>query len=58
MQYTDEKNLPGLALFIDFEKAFDTVNRNFITETLKFFGFGPSLVQRIHSSGNYLLDHK
>ena len=42
MQYTEENNLPGTLLMIDFEKAFDSVSWNFIDKTLKYFKFGPS----------------
>ena len=43
MHYTEERNIPGLLLMNDFEKAFDTVSWNFIDKALKFFNFGPSL---------------
>ena len=43
IKYTEEKNIPGLLLFIDFEKAFDTVEWSFINKTLQHFGFGPLL---------------
>ncbi len=43
MQLMEEKNLPGLLLLIDFEKAFDSVSWNFIDKTLAFFNFGPTL---------------
>ena len=33
--------LPGIALMVDFEKAFDSVSFEFILTTLKLFGFGP-----------------
>ncbi len=33
--------LPGIALMVDFEKAFDSVSFEFILTTLKNFGFGP-----------------
>ena len=38
INYTAEENLPGLSLFLDFEKAFDTVEWNFIQKTLGMFG--------------------
>ncbi len=37
MQYMDEKDLAGLLLLIDFEKAFDSVSWRFIDKTLTFF---------------------
>ena len=43
MDFTDEQNLPGLMVLIDFEKAFDTVDRSFIINLLDMYGFGPSL---------------
>ena len=42
MQYTEENNLPGTLLMIDFEKAFDSVSWNFIDKTLEYFKFCPS----------------
>ena len=38
INYTAEENLPGLLLFLDFEKAFDTVEWNFIQKTLGMLG--------------------
>ena len=32
--YAKEKNMPGLLLFLDFEKGFDTIERTFIKKTL------------------------
>ena len=43
IQYTANKNIPGLLLFLDFEKAFDTLEWSFIEKSLQHFGFGPSL---------------
>ena len=41
--YTSHNNLPGLLLAIDFEKAFDSVSRDFLQKArLSSFGFGPS----------------
>ena len=37
--YLKEKNLPGLLLKIDFEKAFHSVDCKFLFKVLKAFGF-------------------
>ena len=42
--YASTKQIPGLLLFIDFEKAFDIIEWPFIERTLKHFNFGASLV--------------
>ena len=41
LEYTDIKKIPGILLFIDFEKAFDTIEWPFIQNVLKRFNFGP-----------------
>ena len=43
MNFTEEENLPGLLLIIDFEKAFDSISWEFIREVLGFFNFGESI---------------
>ena len=47
IKYTEGRNIPGLLLFIDFKKAFDTLEWPFISKTLQHFGFGPSLLNWI-----------
>ena len=42
IHFTKEKNIPGLLLFLDFEKAFDTIEWPLIIKSLQYFGFGPS----------------
>ena len=37
--YSKRKNLPGLLLNVDFEKAFDSVDWKFMFKVLKAFGF-------------------
>ena len=37
---TDIKKLPGIFLFVDFEKVFDTIEWSFISNTLEVFKFG------------------
>lgn len=38
---TADKINPGIALFLDFEKAFDTVSWKFLMKTIDSFNFGP-----------------
>ena len=45
IDYASQKNIPGLLLFIDFEKAFDSLKWSFIEHSLKYFEFGPSVVK-------------
>ena len=40
----DENNIPGVLILLDFEKAFDSVEWNFICKSLEFLGFGPSII--------------
>ena len=43
MMYTEENNMPGIALFVDFRKAFDTIEWDFINNCLQKFNFGPDI---------------
>ena len=47
IKYASSKNIPGLLLFVDFEKAFDSVDWTFIIRTLENFGFGTSFIHGI-----------
>ena len=49
INYASENNIPGLLLFIDFEKAFDSLEWSFIERTPQYFGFGPSLRKSIQT---------
>ena len=40
---------PGIALFLDFKKAFDSLEWNFIEKALKTFNFGAPLVQWVNT---------
>ena len=44
VDYTKRNNLSGFLIAIDFEKAFDTLNFNFLIRTLHKFNFGPSFI--------------
>ena len=48
ISYTESKNIPGLLLFVDFEKAFDTIEWAFVEKTVHHFGFGSSLIKWIN----------
>ena len=43
--YTETQNIPGILLFIDFEKAFDTLEWNFIVKTLRYYTDISSCIQ-------------
>ena len=47
MNYTERKNIDGLLMLIDFEKAFDSISWKFLYQVLKNFGFGPDFIRWI-----------
>lgn len=49
MDFTKQKNIPGLLLFLDFEKAFDSLEWSFLFETLKIMNFGPDFIKYVKS---------
>ena len=44
MFYTKRTNSPGIALFIDFKKAFDSVEWNYLIAALRVFNSGPNFL--------------
>ena len=46
MEYTDVKKISGIFLFIEFGKAFDSIEWNFIKRSLELFNLGPFLTRR------------
>ena len=42
ISYAEQQNIPGMLLFIDFEKAFDTLEWKFLEKTLRLYNFGDS----------------
>ena len=42
--YAESQNISGILLFIDFEKAFDTLQWHFIEKTLCYYNFGNSMI--------------
>ena len=47
IEYCDKYNKTGLILFLDFEKAFDTVEWPFMFKTLQAFNFGENFINWI-----------
>ena len=41
LEFTEQSNIPGLLLLINFEKAFDSVSWKFIDNVMYFLNFGP-----------------
>ena len=52
MDFTAKENIPGLLLFIDFKKAFDSVEWEFLIESLKMFDFGRDFLQWVKTFYN------
>jgi len=47
LNYAKDKDLSLILFAADFEKAFDSIDRNFIYAVLKHFGFGPKFIDWI-----------
>ena len=45
MFYTDKENLSGMAIFLDFRKAFDTIEWHYLEKVLTLFNCGPNFLQ-------------
>lgn len=52
LEYTDIKKIPGIPLFIDFEKAFDTIEWPFIQNVLERFNFG-QVIRNVYPCYHY-----
>ena len=48
LEYTERKNISGLLVAIDFQKAFDSIKR-IMFKALSAFNFGPSLIHWIQT---------
>ena len=48
MEYTKDKNKPGILFFIDFEKGFDSLEWDFLNKCLELFNFGPDFIKRVN----------
>ena len=45
MELTVEENIPGLMIFIDFQKAFDSLKWNCLLNCLEHFNFSPDFIR-------------
>ena len=45
MFYLEKVNSPGIAVFVDFRKGFDTIEWNYLEKALALFNFGPNFLQ-------------
>ena len=45
MDFTLKEKIPGLMIFIDFHKAFDSIEWNYLVSCLKAFQFGPDFIR-------------
>lgn len=43
------ENVPGLMLFVDFEKAFNTLEWTFVEKVFRYYNFNPSFISWIKS---------
>ena len=47
LDYVEEKDIPGLIFFSDFEKAFDSINHDYLFKSLKHFNFSEDFIKWI-----------
>jgi hypothetical protein len=52
MGYTKLMDKNGIIVFLDFEKAFNTINWDVIYDALKMFNMGPNLIKWVHTIYN------
>ena len=50
INYTNDHDLPGYIVSVDFQKAFDKVDHSFLEKTLEAFGFGGRYISFVISS--------
>jgi hypothetical protein len=46
IERTEEEQIPGLLVLVDFEKAFDFLEWDFMFKCLNFLGFGESIIKK------------
>ena len=59
--FANDNKVKGLIMFIDFEKAFDSIDHEYMIKTLTHFNFGPDVLQWItlfYSNANSFVINK
>ena len=51
-EWCEDNNKPGALIFLDFQKAFDSINHKFMYAALSKFGFGPVFKNWVHTMYN------
>ena len=54
MEFTDSQNIPGILIFIDFKKAFDTLEWNYLFNCLEAFNFGSDFIRYVKMFYTYI----
>ena len=52
IEYADQNNMSGAIMALDYSKAFDSLSKDFMTDSLKLFGFGNSFIHWIKTITN------
>ena len=52
IDYFENNNIEGAIIFLDFQKAFDTVNHSFMLRALEKFNFGESFIKWVKTIYN------
>ena len=55
MNYTETLKIKGLLMFIDFEKAFDSVSWKFMYKVLRYYNFSEEFVKWITLFNNKIM---
>ena len=49
MEHVNKRQIPAIILLIDFSKAFDSIDHNYIQNVLALYGFGDNILLWIHT---------
>ena len=60
IDYLNRKHIPGILVGVDFQKAFDTLSKQIIKDSLKMYGFGNNFcrwIETVISKTNSCINH-